>query len=251
MSQSFALKSIRYSTKQLGEGSVNIDENSSGVEVLEHRKMLFKDSWKLVKSFKFDAQTDVRLDGARLFVDDLELETEDENASKTIADILSKPRHEVLRRAKQQALEQVAKSAKGFLTHRAEILVWAQNLRTNPRRVLLQESSALPKDTQDPVVELIQMQSTRLEKSLEIVEAAVTGISDEVRGSWVNNCYKVLYGIGIVQNAIFRSDSSLLDMGFRLLSQICSVDFNDLRNLPLEEVTSRLSDQAFAQIAVS
>jgi len=249
MSQSFTLKSIKYSTRQLGEGSLSIDENSKGAEVLERRRRWLRDSWELVKSFNFDAQTEVRLDGTRVFVDDLELETADENASKTIAYLISKPRHEVQRRAKQQALEQVAKSAKEFLTRRAETLIWAQNLRTAPRQVLLQASSALPQDTQDPVAELLQMRSTELKKSLEIVDTTVAGISDDIRGAWINTYYAVLYGIGVVQNAIFRNDGSSLEVGFKLLSQICSTDFSNLKGLPLEEVTNRLSAQAFTQIA--
>ena len=247
MSQTFLLRSIRDETKNYGEGAISIEETSNLVEVFEQRRRWFRESRELVKRFPFDAQTEIQFKGTKVFVANLELETTDEDESKKIAYIIWKPRYEALRRTRERTLEQIDKAAREFLTSRAETLIWAQNLRTRPRQILLEASASLRPDTQDPIAELLQMRSMQLNGSFQMIEKTVAEISYEIKEPWINTYYASLYGIGMIQNALFTNDESLLGFGSRLISQICSKSFSDLRG-PVEEVTKRLLTEVFESL---
>jgi len=256
MSIEFKLKSIKYSNKQYREGLIRINEGNREVEVLYRKTRLFRSSWETITKFTYDAQTVISVSGTMATIDDLYMDVESIHDSETISNLISKPRHEqeallqATRKRFEEVLQQVEEPTRGFLTLRTKTLSFISDLKTTPRQALLQLSSMLPEVTEDPVSEILQIYSERLQRALEEIRAALDVVDEGIGRTLIGKIYALIYGIGVIQNAVFKGDEAYMETGVGLLSQVCSKDLKeiDLRGLPLDEVTNRLLDESFGSL---
>jgi hypothetical protein len=108
----------------------------------------------------------------------------------------------------------------------------------------------LPEVTEDPVSEILQIYSERLQRALEEAQAVLDGIDDGIGRALINKIYALIYGVGVIQNAVFKGDEAYMKTGVGLLSQVCSKDLKetDLKGLSLDEVTNKLLDESFGSL---
>ena len=256
MSLEFKLKSIKYSNKEYREGLIRINEGNKEVEVLYRKTRLFRSSWETITRLTYDAQTVISVSGTMATIDDLYMEAESIQDSETICNLISKPRYEqeALLRATQKrvekVLQQVEEPTRRFLTLRTKTLGFISDLKTTPRQALLQSSSMLPEVTEDPISEMLQIYSERLQRALEEIQAVLDSVDEGIDRALIDKIYAFVYGIGVIQDAIFKGDEAYLETGLGLLSQVCSKDLKaiDFRGVPLDEVTNRLLDQSFGYL---
>lgn len=255
MSLEFKLKSIKYSSKEFGEGLIRINEVNKEVEVLYRKTRLFRGNWETITKFTYDAQSTASISGTMVTMNDLCVEAAGIQDSQTISDLINKPRYEreaVLRATQkrvEEVLQQVEEPIRRFLTLRTKTLDFLSNLKTAPRQALLQSSSILSEDTEDPIDEILQIYSVELQRALEEIQAVLDGVGNGIDRALMDKIYALVYGMGIIQNGVFEGDEAYVERGLGLLSQVCSKDLEiDLKGRPLDEVTNIVLDQSFGYL---
>lgn len=248
MSQRFDLLSIKFRDEQFGEGTIEINENTSQAE-LQHKRKWYSDSWETVTKFAFTPKTSIEVHGTAVSVQDLYFTAKDEQDAAMIARLIAKPGFEERKRTRLQILKQFEEQVRRFLALRLEGLSVAENLRKAPRQTVVESSHLLSEDAVDPFDELLEVYSRRLRDAQSGIDLVSKRVTDELRGQWTEDIYAIVYGISSIQDAIYSNDRPNLEKGLNFMSDLCGKRVDGLEGLSAADLTSKLLEEGFTYIS--
>jgi hypothetical protein len=170
-----------------------------------NRQLYFLNKPISLLSMTYDASTIVEVQGRRLTINnDILMEARGQRESSRIASLIAQPRHEAEVHSRQ-ALHHAEETIRNFLEIREEALAFLSNLRANPRKTMLELSGTfVGKNPADPVGEMLALYTTRLAKSMEEVQAAVSDVETKGGKDQADRLYSTLYLIGKLQDLFFQ-----------------------------------------------
>ena len=172
----FDLQSVKYQGRVHKKCTLYVNDERKEAKILAtknrifflNRQLYFLNRPVSLLSITYDASTTVDVQGRVLTVNkDILMETSEQGESTKIADLIRQPRKEAEVKSRQ-ALLHAEEAIRGFLGIREEALAFLSNLRTNPRKTMLELSSSFEeKQVDDPINAMTKLYSERLAKSMD------------------------------------------------------------------------------------
>jgi hypothetical protein len=250
MIREFDIARIKYRERAYDGGSIRISEDIGEAEIFYKKKSLFSEKMISLVKFNYYSKTELQVQGRKIFLNDVVIETDDERTTKIIEELIRKPHNDAVKLVEQK-LRQMETSIRSFLVLRAKTFDLLSNFKTKPREVTLQLSSMDPGEIVDPVEHIFKTCSERLAQAFGEMRTEMSRLSDVVGVETLQKLYALTYAMGVAQNAILLGDGPCEMEALSFISrEFSDTPFlpKDLESLTMEEVTGRLLDANFKAI---
>ena len=154
---------------------------------------------------------------------------------------------------RSKVLQEVGDAARGFLEARARSMEFSAELRERPREALFRAKVASPESAEESIDSTQGTLAGETKRSFESLRALLADEKNGLTPSGANKIWATAYAVCLIQDSVRSKDEGEARGALEFLGKLSPDDrppAHEVVALGLPEATARLSQGAFARIAL-